>query len=190
MSAFKRLVPALVLLGTVTAISAAPDTSTPTAPTGSTTPAKPADLTPAEMHVRAAAIDLELKEDYRHALSLRERAQKMKDVIKLSCVNDKLVQIKAQMNIAEQATTKLEVALDKGSDDRNTLFVDLTTAGDSVRHLREEAVACLGEPELFKQESGIEVTRPEIPDDPTVIDPYGTDGVVEVEPPGYASPFH
>ena len=42
--------------------------------------------------------------------------------------------------------------------------------------------------ELYKQESDVEVTHPDFPDDPTVDDPFFTE-VEGVEPPGYASPF-
>jgi hypothetical protein len=48
----------------------------------------------------------------------------------------------------------------------------------------------MGETELSKQESGVEVDRPEIPDDPNGIDPYEIDPTVSIDPPGYASPYH
>ena len=54
-----------------------------------------------------------------------------------------------------------------------------------MKALREQANSCIGEPELFKQESGVEVTHPEIVDDPT----NGINVEPGIEPPGYASPY-
>ena len=190
MRAFSRLVPVLVVLGTVTAISAAPDDGATAPSTGSGSAIVAQPLSDAEMQVRSKALSVQLKDDYRHVIAMKERAEKQKDVVKVTCVNDKLVQIKVQMNIADSTSSQLQLSIEKNAADKATVFSSLTSTGDDVRRLREEAVACLGEPELFKQESGLEVQKPEITDDPTATDPYNPGGIVEVEPPGYASPFH
>ena len=39
-------------------------------------------------------------------------------------------------------------------------------AGARRRLVAEEANSCIGEPELFKQDSGVDVTRPDMLDDP------------------------
>jgi len=145
----------------------------------------PTTLSVADMTSRAAAIQSQIQNDYRHVLSSKERAAKQKDVIKLTCVNDKLVQVKAQMNIADSTNDQLQAALAKNSDDRSGLFTSLVGTGEAIKLLREQASACIGEPELYKQEAGVEVTRPDIPDDPTATTPV----ISEFEPPAYASPF-
>jgi len=154
------------------------------AQTPQTPAAKPVTLSVADMTLKAAGLQSQIADDNRHVLYLKEQAKKAKDVIKLSCVNDKIVQLKAQMNIADQTNDQLQVALQKNSDDRSGLFTQLQSSADTVKRLREEAAACLGAPELYKQEAGTTYTGPVVPDDPT-------HSVFEVytEPPGYASPY-
>lgn len=151
-----------------------------------TAPQKP--LSPSEMSLRAAAIQSDIQNDYQHVLYIKEQAKKQKDVIKLSCVNDKLVQLKAQMNIADGANDQLQASLSKEGDDRQVAFKQLSQAGDAVKHLREDAAVCIGEPELYKQEAGGSYTKPDIPDDPTHT-PESNGYDEPPEPPGYASPY-
>jgi hypothetical protein len=87
----------------------------------------------------------------------------------------------------DDTNAQLQVALSRNSDSRQQLYSDLQGIGANVKNLREQAAACIGEPELFKQESGVEVHHPDLPDDPTVEPPHGD--FTNVEPPGYASPF-
>jgi hypothetical protein len=129
---------------------------------------------------RAAEIRQQIQKDARHVLYLQAEARKQKDVIKLNCVNDKLILIKAEENIADSVSAQLESSI----DDRSAVLSELQRAGESVRVLRQEAAACLGEMELYKQESGGEFSHPQFPDDPTVV-PFGD----YAEPPAYASPF-
>jgi len=157
------------------------DTTPPPAP-------KAAPLSVAEITQRAAAVSSAIQADYKHVLYIREQAKKQKDVIKLSCVNDKLVQLKAQMNIADGQNDQLQASLASGSDDRQTLFAQLSGTGEAVKRLREDAAACIGEPELYKQEAGLSFTHPDLPDDPT--NPPEANGGDMPEPPGYASPFN
>ena len=157
------------------------------ADTVTATPAK--QLPTTEMLAGAAKIQSQIQDDYQHVLYSKEQARKQKDVIKLSCVNDKLVQMKAQMNIADSTNEQLQGSLAKNGDDRQSLYTQLTQSGGNVHLLREEAAACLGEPELYKQEAAGSFTAPEVPDDPT--HPPETNGgdMEPPEPPGYASPF-
>ena len=55
-----------------------------------------------------------------------------------------------------------------------------------MRKLREEADACLGEGDLSPSETDVDVTSPDIVDDPTKSGDIFQPGV---EPPSYASPF-
>ena len=193
MKAFKRLFPATILLGAVTALAQPDPTTTPPATTpptasGSASVSVSVKLSVSEMKVRSQTIIGQIQEDHRYVLALREKIRKKKDVIKLDCINDRLVQLKAQMNIADRANVSLEAALEKDTNAARDLFSQLEGTGNSVRELREQANQCIGEPELFKQEAGLDVDRPELPDDPGVMDPVAPEGAV-VEPPGYASAF-
>lgn len=189
MRSIRRLAYAVLFVGTVAA--AQPDASAPPAavPTAPAPKVKKA-LSPEEMRTGADGIGAQIQADYQHVLRLQGVARKMKDVIKLNCVNDKLVQLKAQMNIADSGTQSLRGALDRGEDGK-TLFDAVSGSGNTVKELREAANGCIGESDLIKQEFGISVTKPEITDDPGVIDPYlGDYGDIVVEPPGYASPYN
>ncbi len=149
-------------------------------------PAPAPVMSTSDMLKHAADIRVQIDGDKRKILYLKEQTKKMKDVIKLSCVNDKLVQVNAEMNIADSTNDQLQVAISKNSDDRQTLYGQLSDIGATVKRLREEATACVGEPELYKQEARTTVDHPEIIDDPTGYNPFPG----ELDPPGYASPYH
>ena len=184
-SPIRRIALAVLIMGAAGGI-ASTDTATPP-PAGSSKVKK--TLSPADMKTSADDIQAQIKEDYKHVLRLQGIVRKQKDVIKLNCVNDRLVQLKVQMNLADTAYNSLQANLSKG-EEASGMHAQLEANGNSVKELREAANGCVGEPELFKQESGVEVQKPDITDDPGVIDPYLGDQGVVVEPPGYASPFN
>jgi hypothetical protein len=166
----KALVRKLALFGALTSAAVLHADSAP----------PPRVLSVGEMATKAAAMRAQISEDNQKVLALKEQARKLKDVIKLNCVNDKQIQVKAEMNIADAANDRLQ-----GNDDaRQAAFTQLSTTADAIRRLREEAAACIGEPELFKQEQGGTAESPEIVDDPTQGNPFGGG---ELEPPDSAS---
>jgi hypothetical protein len=91
------------------------------------------------------------------------------------------VQVKPQMNIADQAESELESAND---GTRIGIFDSYSQAAETVRRLREEADQCIGEPVQTGGDSSNSFTGPQSPDDPT----KGFNGG-PIEPPSYASPF-
>lgn len=127
-----------------------------------------------------------VRADIRHVIALRERTRQAKDLIKLTCVNDKYVQIKALANVFDTQRAVLEGAISNNAEERHELFRDVSKAGDDIHKLRGEADACVGEPELTS-DSLNDYTAPQFPDDPLKGDPYVPGG--GIEPPGYASPF-
>ena len=174
----RRLLTALLVIGTAGALYA-----------DDKAPAAAVPVSAAEMKIQAEGIKTQVDGDYREILRLQSVARKKKDVIKLNCVNDKLVQIKAQMNLRDTNLSKLEGSLGDAAVAR-PLFSDLQGIGAQSKLLREEAVACIGEVELLKTDR-VEVSHPDIIDDPGVIDPYSVPEVsVVMDPPGYASPFN
>ena len=134
-----------------------------------------------ELQTRVRMLHEQTRADARHIQHLQQLARKEKDVIKLNCVNDKLVQVKPQMNIADRAESDLETASDAS---RMAVFDQISQAAENVRRLREEADQCIGEPIQTGGDSSNSFTGPNAPDDPT----KGFTGN-EIEPPGYASPF-
>jgi hypothetical protein len=134
-----------------------------------------------EATARAMSIHETMQADFHHVLELQVRARKEKDVIKLNCVNDKLVEIKPQMNIADRLQLELEGA--RESEDGSAI-VGISQAADTVHHLREAADQCIGEHSLVGESSN-EFTHPPIPDNPD-----SDTWAPAVEPPAYASPFN
>jgi hypothetical protein len=143
------------------------------------------------MKLRTEQLKQDIEEDHKHVLHLQALARKEKDVIKLTCINDKLVQMKAQMNLFDDASLALDGAINNTDDTPRTIFAEIEKAGADMKKLRGEADACAGELEMYKQESKTDVDRPEL-DDPTDGDPFHDPEVMgepEVDVPGYATPY-
>jgi len=184
MNRFAKYLPVLVILGAVSIVAADSD---PVVPPAATPPAG-LKLTMAEMQAGVVGYESQIQTEHRQILHLKDVATRQKDVIKLTCLNDKLIQLKAQMNMWDSGRTQFDAATAKTSDEQATAYGALVDVAKAIHTLREEANGCVGEPELFKQEAGVEVNHPVFPDDPTVGDPFDPT-VSDVEPPGYASPF-
>lgn len=181
-----KYLPLLALLGAVVAHAddaAAPAKDAPAAPAA---PAKV--LTLSEMTAQNIVIEGQLKGDLQYMEHLRVVVRRDKDVIKLNCVNDKYVQLKAQVNLFDMARDQFNGALGTESTAR-VHFDAIVKISSEAAQLKNEAAGCVGVPELYKQESGVDVQHPDFPDDPTTAQPFD-DVVVGVDPPGYASPFN
>jgi hypothetical protein len=147
---------------------------------------KQAQLSPADMIAEAEKLITTMQASLKKVVQLQQIARKQKDVIKLNCVNDKLLQVKQLLNIAEAASTNMHEAIaqdDEGG--RYHEFGKIVIAEQQVRVLAGEAENCIGEELVFLGPTEVEVDEPENPDDPT--EPPDDD--IDVEPPGYASPF-
>jgi len=141
-----------------------------------------------DMTKQVAVLDEQVKQDLQTVESLRVKARKDKDVLRLNCINDKMVQLKAQINIYDTARETFENT-QHDADDARPAYNDLVGAGEQSRSLVEQAKGCAGVPDLYKQESRNEFSHPEFPDDPTVGDPFEDGHDDEIEPPEYASPY-
>ena len=142
-------------------------------------------LSTAEMTERIGELDKQSEDDARYVLRLQIQARKEKDVIKLNCINDKLLQIKALRNIIDGAKYDFDAAIASSSaDEQQYQFTRVTLTTENIRQLREEANACAGEIPDVLGETQVGWTGPDLPDDPQ--DPFG----VDIEAPGYASPFN
>ncbi|MBI4508401.1 MAG: hypothetical protein HY698_02115 [Deltaproteobacteria bacterium] len=123
----------------------------------------------------------------KRVVQLQEVARRQKDVIKLNCVNDKHLQIKQLMNIADGASTNLQEAIARNDDDaREHEFHRIQITSEQVTVLATEAENCIGEDFTFFGDTQVTVEQPEEPEDPTqAADP----GVPDIEPIPVASPF-
>ena len=76
---------------------------------------------------------------------LAKKARADKDIIKLNCVNDKLIQIKGNMNLAERLHGNLKTAVARNDDGaRNHEFAKLTITYQKVVVLGQEAAKVVG----------------------------------------------
>lgn len=187
MKSLRKHVVGLVVVFTSTTLLAQPaPTADPTAPTVDATAAVggqvTATLSQSEMDSRITELDQQTEVDAGYVLRLQIKARQEKDVIKLNCINDKLLQLKAMRNRIEEAKGEFVTASD--DDERSHQFSLITVSAENIRTLKEEAQACAGEGELYGLESKSSWQGPDIPDDPSD-NPFPDD----IEDPGYASPF-
>ncbi len=191
MKSLTKSIGALALFVAVT-VHAQPNPTGPT-PAPAATPANgtvQAKLSVPEMLERSAVFEIRISDDARKMQHLQDVARKEKDVVKLTCVNDRLVELKAQQNMYDKTKQEFQASTNAGNADAaRPSYDELSRIAEEVQKLRAAAEACIGLPELYKQESDIQVTHPDFPDDPTTTDPFDDPAFDQVEPPGYASPF-
>jgi hypothetical protein len=121
--------------------------------------------------------------DAQIVLVLQVKARKEKDVIKLNCINDKLLQIRALRNAIDRSRSSFEGASGRLVEQQEA-FTDISGHVSDIRVLREQAQVCAGEGELRTDSVG-DWQGPDLPDDPSKdLFPDG------VEQPGYASPYN
>jgi hypothetical protein len=166
---------ALLIAGTGTLLVAGPDDSD--APDVTAPAMKMGSISAADMTVQADVMVTNMHDMLRHVTQLREKASREKDILKLNCINDKLVPMKGEVNLGDTMRHSLEQAI--GSNDesgRYAAYADLT-----VR--RDQADACVGDALTYIGSTDVQVTGPANPLYPP------EPGENEVEPPTYRSPF-
>lgn len=121
--------------------------------------------------------------------ALQEAARKQKDIIKLNCVADKLVQAKVNISIADQAMTSLQEHVARADEGGRTHeFTRLTIINQKVTVLGAEAENCIGEDLSF-----VGATRVDLDVDPNIPQTDPTNPAVPVldvtRPPPAASVY-
>ncbi len=102
---------------------------------------------------------------------LLDRARKQKDVIKINCLQDKSVQVKGHISVADQSLGTLDTAVAHSDDGaRQHEFMRLTILFQKVIVLGTEAENCIGEDVSYVGDTKVNVDiDPSIPpEDPTV----------------------
>lgn len=148
-----------------------------------------AKLSPAEMERQAGSLLGEIQAAHDRVVGLQKSARDAKDIIKLNCINDKLLQLKQLFNIAEDARASLGAAISSQDEgERYHQFTVVTVSTEKTRILRDEADACIGEELMVGGGSTVDVDAPDVVDDPTRGDPFTLSGF-ELERPTYATPY-
>jgi len=111
-----------------------------------------------------------------------EEARREKDVLKLSCVNEKLTQIKGLLRVAEQSDIALQEAVAKADEESaQHEHAKITIARQRAEQLRSDAEQCIGQLAYVDERTVVTVEVPE--DLPDVSTNPSTFTPVAVNPP-------
>jgi hypothetical protein len=188
----KVLLTTTFVAGTVFAQGPAPAPIAPPSAGG----AAPADvsvkqrptLTPEEMVNQSREYAKNMGEVLKRIQVLQDQAKREKDIIRLNCVTDKVVQVRVNISIAEQSMASLQEAVTRADEgERVHEFTRLTIVNQKVLVLGAEAENCIGEDLSFVGATKVDVEiDPNIP----VYDPTQPPGPgIDIERPGEASPL-
>ncbi|MBX2812206.1 MAG: hypothetical protein KTR25_10365 [Myxococcales bacterium] len=105
-------------------------------------------------------------------------ARNSRDIVKLHCVNEKLIQIKGLLKISEQASLQMYEAIANDAQDLvNHEFTKVVVSHQKSQELRTEAEKCVGENAAYAGNTSVDI---EIDDN---ADGFGTDAPGAVAPP-------
>ena len=95
--------------------------------------------------------------------ALQDQAKREKDIIRLNCVTDKVVQVRVNISIAEQSMAALQEAVTRADEgERTHEFTRLTIVNQKVQVLGAEAENCIGEDlSLRRRDQGRRRDRPQ-----------------------------
>jgi hypothetical protein len=149
-----------------------------TAPAPGTPPAGSVDLSVKQRPTLTPADMVNQSKDYFRAMgdtvkriqTLQDQAKREKDIIRLNCVTDKLVQARVNVNIAEQSMATMQESIARNDEGEETHeFTRLTIVNQKLTVLGAEAENCIGEDLSFVGATRVDVeVDPNIPQyDPT-----------------------
>jgi hypothetical protein len=127
-------------------------------------------LSPQETQAQARDYYKKMQDTQRRVTQLQAKAKKDKDMVKLNCVNDKLVQLNGHMTVSDQSMSTLAIDIAKRDDTaRQHEFTRLTILYQKVVTLGTEAEQCIGEDVSYVGATRVDVEiDPSIPpEDPT-----------------------
>jgi hypothetical protein len=165
------------------------------AATGTTPPPSQADigvkqrstLTPQDMIKAGNDYFKNMNETVKRITDLQTQSKRQKDIIRLNCVTDKLVQAKVNITIGEQAMASLQESIARADEGGRTHeFTRLTIVNQKVQVLGAEAENCIGEDLSF-----VGATRVDVEIDPNLPQVDVTQPAapqIDVTRPGIASP--
>ncbi|MSP59312.1 MAG: hypothetical protein EXR72_03045 [Myxococcales bacterium] len=127
--------------------------------------AKQANLTPQETLVQSKEYMGKMQDTLRQVNDLQTLATKQKDIIKLNCVNDKLLQLKGHLAVSDASMTNMNDAISKNDvATRMHEFTRITILHQKVSVLGTEAQNCIGDSEIYVGNARVDVeVDPSIP---------------------------
>jgi hypothetical protein len=145
-------------------------------------------LTPAEMVNQSKEYFKGMADVIKRIGTLQDEAKRQKDIIRLNCVTDKLVQARVNVNIAEQSMASMQESAARNDEGAETHeFTRITIVNQKVTVLGAEAENCIGEDLSFVGATRVDVeVDPNIPQyDPT----QPGSPFVDITRPPEASPY-
>jgi hypothetical protein len=148
-----------------------------------------ANLSGTEQLAESERIGTRAVQTSRRVQQMLDEARRERDIIRVTCLNDKLTQVNANLRGVETRSESLREAVQMNDDDRrNHEFTVLTVLGQKFRTLEQEANQCLGQ-DIFETgttrvETSIDPATPE--EDPSAVTSYPEVPVPFIPPP--ASP--
>jgi hypothetical protein len=145
-------------------------------------------LAPQEMVQASKEYFKNMNDVLKRIQTLQEQSKRQKDIIRLNCVTDKLVQAKVNLTIGEQSLAALQESIARADEGGRTHeFTRLTIINQKVLVLGTEAENCIGEDLSFVGATRIDVEiDPNIP----VTDPTAPPtGLIPIDRPENASPI-
>ena len=127
-------------------------------------------LTPADMVNQSKEYFTGMGAVVKRIQTLQDQAKREKDIIRLNCVTDKLVQARVNVNIGEQSMATMQESIARNDAGAQTHeFTRLTIVNQKVTVLGAEAENCIGEDLSFVGATRVDVeVDPNIPQyDPT-----------------------
>jgi hypothetical protein len=123
-----------------------------------------------DMTQQANSYIAKMGEILKRLVQLQDIARREKDVIKLNCVNDKILQLKTLQNIADLANNNMQEAIARGDEDeRYHEFGRVTIAYQQAQALSGEAANCIGEELAFLGPTQVTAFEPNEPENPTLV---------------------
>jgi len=144
-----------------------------------------AQLTPEEQRTEALQVQERGTQLSRRVLAMLDEARRERDIIRVTCLNDKLTQINAHRRTLESRLENLQEAVDVGDESRrNHEFTVITVIGQHFRTLEQEAASCIGQ-DIFETGTTRVVTEvdPATPQETLVVQEAPGPGVPFIPPP-------
>jgi len=144
-------------------------------------------LTPEEMIKQGNEYFKSMTDISKRIAGLQEQSKRQKDIIRLNCVTDKLVEAKVNLTIAQQAMSALQENISRADEGGRTHeFTRLTIINQKVTVLGAEAENCIGEDLSFVGATRVDVEiDPNLPTTDVTQPPAPQ---IDVTRPDYASP--
>lgn len=167
------------------AFAGAQDDAAPEEESGAVEVVRRADLSPQQQVEEAEAILRRGRDLSRRIAGVLDEARQESDIIRITCVNDKLTQINANVRTLESRIQSLRDAVEaEDASRRNHEYTVVSVLGEKFNALEREANQCIGQ-DIFETGSTRLTTEidPTTPDDDPLIVQDPADVTVPFVPP-------